>query len=92
MVRIVPYNVVAIIITRYCGTIMLISNNNKNNPNPINLPPSTQISQPPTTKTTNHQKREREIGEIEAAMTMAMIGAASLMPLVPSTTMTMAMA
>ena len=29
-------------------------------PNPINLPPSTKISQPPTTKTTNHQKRKRE--------------------------------
>ena len=28
--------------------------------NPINLPPSTKISQPPTIKTTNHQKRERD--------------------------------
>ena len=66
--------------------------------NPINLPPSTKISQPSTIKTTNHQKREIKIDEIGAAMTMAMmttmmmwmIGVALPIPLAPPTVMTMA--
>ena len=63
-----------------------------------NLTPTTRSTYHYQPKSANHQqskqpttKGEREIGEIGAAMTMAMIGVASPMPLASPTMITMAM-